>query len=113
MCGCGGGVVGTVPQAHCTILSVVQNELRDAYVLSESSLFVSDAMVVMKTCGTTRLLHALPVVLARCGASPAAVRYNRHSYALSSLEQCEVHRCFSKEADFLGTTQETREVLLF
>ncbi|KAI9218529.1 S-adenosylmethionine decarboxylase [Blastocladiella britannica] len=47
----------------CQILNVISNEHSDAYLLSESSLFVFRNRVILKTCGTTTLLLALPRIM--------------------------------------------------
>jgi len=47
----------------CRILNVEKNEKFDAYLLSESSLFVYPTRVILKTCGTTRLLSCIPTLL--------------------------------------------------
>jgi len=46
----------------CQILNSIKNDHFDAYLLSESSLFVYRDKVVLKTCGTTRLLSCLPLL---------------------------------------------------
>lgn len=47
----------------CQILSIINNEFADAYLLSESSLFIYPYKIILKTCGTTTLLLALPRLL--------------------------------------------------
>ncbi len=45
------------------ILSHISNEHMDAYLLSESSLFVYDRYIVMITCGRTSLIQAVKKIL--------------------------------------------------
>ena len=46
-------------QARAQVLSVISNEAMDAYLLSESSLFVADTRLTMITCGRTDLVAAV------------------------------------------------------
>lgn len=48
---------------QCKIISVVSNDDMDAYVLSESSMFVFPHKMVLKTCGTTTLLLGIDELL--------------------------------------------------
>ena len=48
---------------NCKILSVVESDHVDAYLLSESSMFVFPHKLILKTCGTTTLLCGLPRIL--------------------------------------------------
>jgi hypothetical protein len=55
----------------------------DAYVLSESSLFVYPTKWVLKTCGTTKLLRAVPRLLemaAQLSMLPRRCKYSRASF---------------------------------
>lgn len=47
---------------RCTVLSTVHSSSTDAYLLSESSLFVTERRLIIKTCGQTNLLAAIPRV---------------------------------------------------
>lgn len=69
--------------AACTIVSSRNNDSLDAYVLSESSLFVYPTKWVLKTCGTTKLLNAVPRLLemaAGLGLQPRRCKYSRASF---------------------------------
>jgi len=52
-----------VEAAGAKILSSIRNETCDAYLLSESSLFVWDDRVTMITCGQTTLVKAVNMLL--------------------------------------------------
>lgn len=47
----------------CKVLSIVESEDVDAYLLSESSMFIFPHKLILKTCGTTTLLCGLPRIL--------------------------------------------------
>ena len=69
--------------AACCIVSARHNAAFDAYVLSESSLFVYPGKLILKTCGTTKLLAAVAPLLqlaAGLDMAPATVKYSRASY---------------------------------
>lgn len=48
---------------NCKVLSIVESPEVDAYLLSESSMFVFAHKVILKTCGTTTLLLGLQAML--------------------------------------------------
>lgn len=90
-------------QAECTIISQESNAHCDAYVLSESSLFVFDRQVVLKTCGTTKLLASVPGLLQearRRGLAEERVKFSRANFACPEA-QPPAHRTFAREAAFL------------
>jgi S-adenosylmethionine decarboxylase len=62
-----------VSTAGAHVLSKIHNEHCDAFLLSESSLFVFDHKVIMITCGQTRLADAVVELLDRVPA--AAVEF--------------------------------------
>lgn len=89
----------------CKILSVIQGTETDAYLLSESSLFVSPHRLILKTCGTTLNLLGVPRILeiARDHASlPTVYRlfYSRKAFMFPE-RQLGPHRDWREEIDFL------------
>ncbi|GFH29354.1 S-adenosylmethionine decarboxylase proenzyme, partial [Haematococcus lacustris] len=90
-------------QACCAIVSSRSNDVFDAYVLSESSLFVYPTKWVLKTCGTTRLLHSMPTLLdaaAALGLRPRRCKYSRASFLFPD-QQSHPHTSFDDEVAFL------------
>ena len=80
--------------AACEIVSVRNAPLFDAYVLSESSLFVFSDRLVLKTCGTTRLLDAVPRIVelaASLNLTPSRVKYTRASFLFPDKQPAPHH----------------------
>jgi S-adenosylmethionine decarboxylase len=85
-------------------VSELSNEEFDSYVLSESSLFVYPYKVVIKTCGTTKLLLAIPRILElaeELSLPLAAVKYSRGTFIFPDA-QPSPHKNFSDEVAFLN-----------
>jgi hypothetical protein len=93
--------------AACTIVSSRTNAHLDAYVLSESSLFVYPTKWVLKTCGTTKLLNAVPRLLEmaaeRLGMAPRRCKYSRASFLFPDEQPAPYREGFDYEARFLRT----------
>ncbi|KAJ7209523.1 adenosylmethionine decarboxylase [Mycena pura] len=70
----------------CKVLSVVHGDEMDAYLLSESSLFISPHRLILKTCGTTLNLLGLPRIL---------------EIAVTHANLPSVHRCFYSRKAFM------------
>ncbi|KAJ2840886.1 spermidine resistance protein [Coemansia sp. 'formosensis'] len=92
---------------HCQVLSTLCNEHLDSYLLSESSFFVYPHKLVLKTCGTTTLLYAIPRILEIAhrylGATGAyQVFYSRKNFMFPD-QQVELHRSWEKEVAYLDT----------
>ncbi|KAG7090833.1 hypothetical protein E1B28_009915 [Marasmius oreades] len=92
---------------RCQILSTVTGDEIDAYLLSESSLFVSPHRLILKTCGTTLNLLGLPRIL-EIAATQANMKtvyrcfYSRKSFMFPEL-QLGPHRDWAQEVQFLDT----------
>lgn len=90
-------------RARCTILSSVSNRYLDAYVLSESSLFVYPYMIVLKTCGTTTLLRCVATLIElgrTIGLEVDWLGYNRKNFSFPG-DQMFPHGSFHQEMDYL------------
>ena len=89
--------------AKCKILSTLENEKCLTYILSESSLFVYDDRIILKTCGTTPLLNALDDIILigkELNLKPAAVLYWRKNFSNPHF-QSPVHQKFENEVTYL------------
>ena len=86
--------------AECEIISTLSGVHADAYLLSESTMFVEESAIVLKTCGTTKLLAAVPAIIALaksvCDAVAVYVRYSRASYLFPEF-QPDMHRNWADE----------------
>ncbi|KAI9712387.1 MAG: spermidine resistance protein [Bogoriella megaspora] len=107
---------------HCKVLSIVGSEDVDAYLLSESSMFVFPHKLVLKTCGTTTLLWGLHRMLEIAAtyagfphgpgglvkdasssvAAPYRLFYSRKNF-LYPDQQKGPHRSWTDEVKFLDS----------
>nr|XP_024384892.1 S-adenosylmethionine decarboxylase proenzyme-like isoform X1 [Physcomitrium patens] len=89
--------------AECTIVAQMSNAELDSYVLSESSLFVYPQCIIIKTCGTTKLLCVVPVLLeavARLAMRVRRVKYTRGTFTFPAAQPYP-HGSFSEEVGYL------------
>ncbi|KAK3359558.1 S-adenosylmethionine decarboxylase [Lasiosphaeria hispida] len=104
---------------NCKVLSIIRSEHVDAYLLSESSMFVFAHKIILKTCGTTTLLLGLHRLLriaaadagfpfhnapsledARAAATPHRVFYSRKNFLFPD-KQRGPHRSWKEEVKYL------------
>ncbi|CBI26155.3 unnamed protein product, partial [Vitis vinifera] len=88
---------------QCTVVSAVGNHYFDAYVLSESSLFVYPTKIIIKTCGTTQLLKSIPPLLhhgRHLGLAMCGCRYTRGSFIFPKAQPFP-HTSFRDEVIYL------------
>lgn len=91
----------------CEIMSFKRSEALDAYVLSESSMFISRDRFIVKTCGSTALLRCLEplIYLAKEVAGfdeILDVFYSRKNFLRPELQD-EPHRHFTLETELLDS----------
>lgn len=111
--------VGMLDMVNCKILSVLKSDAVDAYLLSESSMFVFPHKLILKTCGTTTLLLGLQRMLhiaacdagfpfhnassvdeIRAAATPYRVFYSRKNFLFPD-KQRGPHRSWKQEVKYL------------
>lgn len=111
--------VGMLDMVNCKILSVLESDAVDAYLLSESSMFVFPHKLILKTCGTTTLLLGLQRMLhiaaveagfpfhnaesisdIRAAATPYRVFYSRKNFLFPD-KQRGPHRSWKQEVKYL------------
>jgi S-adenosylmethionine decarboxylase len=85
---------------HCKVLSVIESEHLDAYLLSESSMFVFNHKLILKTCGTTTLLWGLPHIL-EIAASKAGFPHHKFSSLKGMPNAATPYRVFYSRKNFL------------
>lgn len=92
---------------RCKILSMIEYADLHACVLSESSLFVYETNMVLKTCGTTTLLDGLPALFSLVAdllpdlePNPVRVVYSRRSFLFPD-RQMGPHRSWDGEVAML------------
>ncbi|KAL1334722.1 hypothetical protein HN51_063706 [Arachis hypogaea] len=93
-------------QVQCTVVSAVGNAYFDAYVLSESSLFVYPTKIIIKTCGTTQLLKSIrPLIFYSrlIGLTLCSCRYTRGTFIFPKSQPFP-HTSFKDEVTYLEDT---------
>ncbi|PVG00399.1 S-adenosylmethionine decarboxylase [Serendipita vermifera] len=90
---------------RCKVLNVLEGKELDAYLLSESSLFIYPNKLILKTCGTTLNLLGLPRILelAKETCSMTEIRkcfYSRKSFMFPERQQGP-HRGWKEEVQYL------------
>lgn len=90
---------------HCKVLSVIEHEHVDAYLLSESSMFVFPHKVVLKTCGITTLLAGLPRML-EIAALAAGFPHTPANPLKAIPAAAATHRVFYSRKNYLYPDQQ-------
>lgn len=110
---------GMLDLVNCKVLSIVESDHVDAYLLSESSMFVFPHKLILKTCGTTTLLLGIRRMLRiaaihagfpihnctslddiKAAATPYRVFYSRKNFLFPD-KQHGPHRSWKDEVKFL------------
>ncbi|KAF4914912.1 S-adenosylmethionine decarboxylase proenzyme [Colletotrichum viniferum] len=92
--------VSMLDMVNCKILSVLESDSVDAYLLSESSLFVFPHKLILKTCGTTTLLLGLQRLL-HIAAEHAGFPFHNAKAATDIKAAATPYRVFYSRKNFL------------
>ncbi|KAH0440755.1 adenosylmethionine decarboxylase [Colletotrichum camelliae] len=92
--------VTMLDMVNCKILSVLESDSVDAYLLSESSLFVFPHKLILKTCGTTTLLLGLQRLL-HIAAEHAGFPFHNAKEATNIKAAATPYRVFYSRKNFL------------
>lgn len=95
-----------VEAVDAKVLSVLRNDHVDAYLLSESSLFVFNDRICLKTCGTTRIFNAVKVIVTSLseeipGINLTRVAYSRPTYRFPDRQLKGYGQGFEEEVELL------------
>ena len=90
---------------NCKILSVLESEDVDAYLLSESSMFVFPHKIILKTCGTTTLLLGLPRLL-HIAAANVGFPFSKGAAVTDVAVAAVPYRVFYSRKNFLFPDQQ-------
>lgn len=110
--------VSILKLVNCEVLSIKSTDMVDAFLLSESSMFVYDFRLTLKTCGTTTTLFCLPKLFEIVKAEldwefsvqddenderlqPYKVFYSRRAFMFPS-KQVPIHQNWMDEVDYLN-----------
>lgn len=98
---------GLLQIVNCEIISFSKNDEIDAYVLSESSMFIAKRRFILKTCGTTTPLQCLKslLILVEQYAGFDQVEdifYSRKNFKRPDLQKKD-YQSFDQEVELLNT----------
>ncbi|KAH3679045.1 hypothetical protein WICMUC_001240 [Wickerhamomyces mucosus] len=98
---------------NCKILSITSSDKLNAFLLSESSLFVYDHKLILKTCGTTTTLYCLNAlfklikselnwdfIIDEFKTQPYKVFYSRRAFMFPFKQQL-IHQNWNNEVEYL------------
>jgi len=96
-----------VEAVDAEVLSIMRNDYIDAYLLSESSLFVFNDRVCLKTCGTTRIFNSVEIIVSHIAkeipeVNLERVMYSRPTYRFPRRQLDGYDKGFENEVELLN-----------